>query len=95
MGKLASAGPPSVSARLMQHLFPMEERRDLDPDELSQIASYGPDIYNYCDQMEASFITGATPIDSGWDNYVSTLQKMNLQALVDVYQKAYERFNSN
>ena len=65
------------------------------PDELSSIASYGPDIYTYCDQMEAAFITGTTDIDGGWDEYVNNLQKMNLSELVNVYQTGYDRFTSN
>ena len=64
------------------------------PDELESIATYGPDIYNYSDQMEASFITGQTDLDSGWDAYVNTLAKMNLPDLVKVYQTAYDRFKA-
>ena len=64
------------------------------PDELETIATYGPDIYSYCDEMEAAFISGATEIDAGWDSYVGTLQKMHLDDLVKVYQGGLDRFNS-
>ncbi len=52
------------------------------------------DITKYVDQMMARFITGDAAIDSEWDNYLATLQKMKVDDLVKIYQKAYDEFKS-
>ncbi|GGH79294.1 putative aldouronate transport system substrate-binding protein [Pullulanibacillus pueri] len=49
------------------------------------------DLNKYVSQMEAKFITGQEPL-SKWDDYVKTIKKMNLDELLDTYQKAYDRY---
>lgn len=54
---------------------------------------YG-EIKSYYEQMEAEFISGASDIDSKWDEYVATLEKMGAAEVLEVYQAAYDRFNT-
>jgi len=51
-----------------------------------------PDLENYFEQMEAKFITGAEPIEEGWDEYVSTLKDLGVEELVEIHQEAYNRW---
>jgi putative aldouronate transport system substrate-binding protein len=59
--------------------------------EQEEAATLRTDIIKYVNQMEASFIAGATDL-SGWDNYVANLEKMKVSRLVEIYQAAYDRF---
>ncbi len=52
------------------------------------------DIQKYYKEMEGKFITGITDIETGWDEYCATLEKMGVQDVIEVYQAAYDRFNS-
>ena len=65
--------------------FTEEEQRVLD-NKLS-------DITTYYKEMEGKFITGVTDIESGWEEYCSTLEKMGIQDVIDVYQASYDRWN--
>lgn len=50
---------------------------------------------SYVDRMVAEFITGATELnDDTWNEYVSTLQDMDLETLISVRQAAYDRWNN-
>lgn len=66
--------------------FTEEEQRVLD----NKLA----DITTYYKEMEGKFITGVTDIESGWDEYCSTLEKMGIQDVIDVYQASYDRWNA-
>lgn len=52
------------------------------------------EIQTYYKQMEAEFITGAADISTQWDTYVSTIEKMGLNEVMEVYQAAYDRWNA-
>ena len=54
---------------------------------------YG-EIKAYYNQMEAEFITGVSDIDAKWDEYVATLEKMGAAEVLEVYQMAYDRFQT-
>jgi putative aldouronate transport system substrate-binding protein len=57
--------------------------------ELSTVAT---DIEAYTDEQVIKFITGSKSI-SEWDSYVSTLNKMDLDKYLGIYQAAYDRWN--
>ncbi len=44
--------------------------------------------------MEAKFITGVEPLDN-WDKYVKTIENMNIEEYVSIYQDAYDRWKEN
>ncbi len=58
--------------------------------ELSQIYS---DIYTYAAENVIKFINGDKDM-SEWDSFVETLNGMNVDAIVDIYQAAYDRYIS-
>lgn len=66
----------------------------LTSDEQDQISSITNDLKTYVEQSEAKFITGVTPM-SDWDNYVKTINGMNVKQYVKVYQGAYDRWKDN
>ena len=61
-------------------------------EEQDRLDTIKPDIETYFEQMEAKFITGAESIDEGWDKYVSTLNDLGIEELVEIYQAAYDRW---
>ncbi|TCP25984.1 putative aldouronate transport system substrate-binding protein [Scopulibacillus darangshiensis] len=63
----------------------------LKKNESSEISRISSDLDTYWQQMEAKFITGQKPI-SDWDKYVKTIKKMDVDKLVDIYSKAYKRY---
>ncbi|MBQ8230980.1 MAG: hypothetical protein IJZ34_03480 [Lachnospiraceae bacterium] len=52
------------------------------------------EIESYYKQMEAEFITGAADIETKWDEYVATIEKMGIADVLEVYQAAYDRWNT-
>lgn len=42
--------------------------------------------------MDAKFILGNIRM-SEWDNYISTLKKMNVEEMIKIRQAAYDRWN--
>ncbi|RTE10726.1 extracellular solute-binding protein [Paenibacillus whitsoniae] len=57
-----------------------------------ELSSYATDIKAFTDEQVIKFITGAKPL-SEWDKYVSTLNKMQLDKYLAIYQTAYDRWN--
>ncbi|WP_068617638.1 extracellular solute-binding protein [Paenibacillus tuaregi] len=51
------------------------------------------DLNTYVQQMEAKFITGQEPL-SNWDKYIAQVKKMGGDRIVELYQAAYDRWNS-
>ena len=48
---------------------------------------------SYVDQMVAKFITGEIALDdTSWQNYINTLEMMNLKTLLETRQIAYDRW---
>jgi putative aldouronate transport system substrate-binding protein len=55
-----------------------------------QLAELDKTINDYVKTMIARFITGDADITKEWNNYVSTLDKMNIKRYLEIYQKAYD-----
>ena len=51
------------------------------------------DIQSYMNEMKAKFISGVKDIEKDWDEYCSTLEKMGINDVLEVYQAAYDRWN--
>lgn len=54
------------------------------------LVSVGADIEKYVTEMTDLFISGEMSFDD-WDNYVQTLESMNLERYVEIKQAAYDR----
>lgn len=66
--------------------FTAEENRVLN--------SSGQDVAQFVEEMRDKFITGNESFDN-WDQYLSELEKMGLDEVIEVYQNAYERYLDN
>ena len=64
-------------------------------EELEEIASITTVINSYAASAQYKFITGEVDIDKGWDAYIKELKASNVDRLVELYQAAYDRMNSN
>lgn len=63
-------------------------------DQSSEIADLSKTIYDYTSEMMARFIIGDADIDTGWDQYLATLDSMNLSRYLEINQEAYETYKS-
>lgn len=63
----------------------------LTSEEQQQANTIEVDLESYVKQMEAKFITGVEPL-SNWDKYVKTIENMNIDQYVQIYQDAYDRW---
>lgn len=62
----------------------------LSEDEVGVYNDYWTDLNKYIGEETAKFITGQRPL-SDWDKYVSELNDLGLQEVLDAYQSAYDR----
>ncbi|TBL78196.1 extracellular solute-binding protein [Paenibacillus thalictri] len=58
--------------------------------ESQQLAELDKTINDYFKSMTARFIIGDADIEKEWNNYVGTLEKMNLKRYLEIYQKALD-----
>lgn len=65
----------------------------LTTEEQSEASALLSDLNTYVTQMEAKFVTGQEPL-ANWDKYVAQVKKMGGVRLVELYQGAYDRWNS-
>lgn len=63
-------------------------------DENDQLSSLQNDIHTYVEEMTANFIAGKESFDK-WDQYVSSLEKMDLKRYMEINQAAYDRMKKD
>ncbi|WP_405110412.1 ABC transporter substrate-binding protein [Paenibacillus sp. FSL K6-1217] len=63
-------------------------------DQSSEIADLSKTIYDYTNEMMARFIIGDADINTGWDQYLTTLDSMNLSRYLEINQEAYDTYKS-
>lgn len=51
-------------------------------------------IQTYCEECRLKFIIGDMDIEKDWDSYVAAVEEMGLAELMEIYQAAYDRFQS-
>jgi len=47
-------------------------------------------VTDFVAQMTAEFVLGRQDIDTGWDNFVATVESLGVNRLVEIYQTAYD-----
>lgn len=62
-------------------------------EDAEMVTIYQMDIITYCDDMTAKFVTGEVSFDQ-WDDYVATVEKMDLAGYYEVVQRALDNYNS-
>ncbi len=63
-------------------------------EESKERASIYSDIQTYVTECTNQFITGVKDIDTEWDEYIDTVNSMNIQGCIDIYQAAYDRYQN-
>lgn len=63
----------------------------LSAEENSQVAGIFSDILTYAGTMITKFIIGDEPM-SEFDTFITTMEEMNIQEAIDIYQAAYDRY---
>jgi len=64
-------------------------------EEQEVITDFYSEIITYVEECWAAFVTGRMDIhnDAVWNEYLSTLKKMNLEECIAVTQRCYDRMN--
>ncbi|WP_127547943.1 extracellular solute-binding protein [Paenibacillus amylolyticus] len=62
-------------------------------EEQSEATALLSDLDTYVKQMEAKFVTGQEPLEN-WDKYIAQMEKMGSDRIIELYQGAYDRWNS-
>lgn len=83
MGTLVNCLPYAVEKSGVTNLTLSEDDQDTYSDCWT-------DIDNYISQMTAKFITGEEDLEAGWAAYLSNLEKMGLDEVLEIYQNTYD-----
>lgn len=65
------------------------------PEEQKVLDEKTPAIYTHIKETTQKWILGAEDVNTTWDNYIKALDNMGMQEVLEVYQKAYDRYMSN
>ena len=63
----------------------------LTAEENTQVAAILSDILTYAGTMITKYIMGDEPMEN-FDDFISTMESMNIQEAIDIYQAAYDRY---
>lgn len=80
--------------KLVPYEVPRYPNIYFEQDQLREIERIERDLTTYVDQMKAEFVTGKKPF-SEWEEYVQTIEDMNIEELVRIHQEGYEQYQSN
>jgi putative aldouronate transport system substrate-binding protein len=58
--------------------------------QAAELSDLEKTIRDYANEMKIRFIIGDVSIDKEWENYVSTLEGMNLKRYLEIYNEAYQ-----
>lgn len=84
-----------IPYQITEHIFPSDPTGGFlkfTDDEQYIIDNKYADIDLYVTEMRAKFISGAADIETEWDTYVETVERMGLEEVLGVYQTAYDRW---
>ncbi|MCR2805650.1 ABC transporter substrate-binding protein [Paenibacillus soyae] len=59
-------------------------------EQSAELADLQKTINDYVDESLARFITGDKDLTKDWDDYLKSLEQMNLKRYLEIYQQAYE-----
>ncbi|TDF97490.1 ABC transporter substrate-binding protein [Paenibacillus piri] len=62
-------------------------------EQSEELANIEKAISDYRAEFFAKSVTGAVDIDKEWDNYLNTLDKMNLKRYIEIHQQAYDEWS--
>ncbi|MBO9609802.1 MAG: extracellular solute-binding protein [Paenibacillaceae bacterium] len=64
-------------------------------EQQQQLKVLETDISTYVNEMSGKFTVGDVALDSKWNEYTATLDKMNVKQYVSIYQQAYNQWAAN
>nr|WP_230875554.1 MULTISPECIES: extracellular solute-binding protein [Paenibacillus] len=78
----------------LDELAPKELWPDFVPtdEEAGTTSAILTDINKYIEEMRVKFVTGKASLDTDWDTYVSTLERMGASKYLDIKRAQYERY---
>lgn len=62
------------------------------PEEAEMVTDIETTINRFVTQATAEFVVGGREIEGDWETYVRDLNRMGLEELLSMYQKAYDRY---
>lgn len=63
-------------------------------EENKELKTIGQDIEKYVSEMKVKFISGDASF-SDWDDYINTIENMNLERYMEIQEAAHERFQDD
>lgn len=86
----------NVKANLVPHAVEVlrPESLPLTEDEHDIYTDAWTDINKYVMEFQAAVLTGEKNIDAEWNTFITNLNDMGLQDVIDVYQAALDRYNA-
>ena len=84
---------PEIWAKGMDDAYVIPTTMTLTADESTDASNIYSDIQTTCMEYIAKFITGDKPLDQ-YDAFVQTIEDMDIQGYLDIYQGAYDRYMS-
>lgn len=60
-------------------------------EDADRALTLGQDLTKYRDETAVNFIVGKWDIDEKWDEYCSTMKKLNIDELTEIYQQAIDK----
>ncbi len=82
---------PEIWATGMDDAYVIPSGVSLDADASTEAANIYSDIETICMEYIAKFITGDKSLDE-YDEFVATIEAMNIQGYLDLYQEAYDSY---
>jgi len=76
---------------IMKYFIPPLTVASKDAEDYSTIRS---EVNTYINENFVLFVTGERSIDE-FDNYINTLKNMKIERMIEIYQEAFDRYNSN
>lgn len=64
-------------------------------DQYARLSVLENDIATYVNDMRAKFITGDANLETDWDSYVQTLNRMGLAELIEIYQSGLDTYTAS
>ena len=61
-------------------------------EETEEIAPIQEQLTRYVNEMVASFVSGQTDIETGWDSFQNELKNMGVERFLEIRQAAYDRY---
>lgn len=77
----------------VEEQFPMISM-EYSSDEMKEYSNLQTQIDTYVSEMEQKWILGANDVNSTYDGYIQKLEKFGINRLIELQQKAYDRYAS-